>query len=236
MPLRRSLFTHRQVGLHMLLIRKIIGLIPAALSSVVHKVLSQLQITLLSRIMIELHKGKLDLLMSRRVKGRAVLYSEHTVDQIRIPDGNPEHVFFAGGLRIGNGSLDQMPCTVKLMIRPPGKPGLWLHHRKIGIEITILPLGALHPRYQFIDPILQLLIPLLLQKVRRSLNPLCHIRLPEDMGLTRHPFFPVKFQRLKPPCLLETVVHRVNGHSAEQLLILFPEASGNPAFLKAYRC
>ena len=66
--------------------------------------------------MIQFHKSQLDLFVARRVKGRGVFHPEYPVNEIRIFHGYPEHVVFSCGLLIGDGSLDEVAGTVKLMV------------------------------------------------------------------------------------------------------------------------
>ena len=231
----RHLFPYRKVGLHVFLIGEGIGFVAVAGSSGVDKTFRQLEIALLAGVMIQFHKSQLDLFVARRVKGRRVFHPEYPVNEIRIFHGYPEHVVFSCGLLIGDGSLDEVAGTVKLMVGSSGKASLRLHHGKIGIEITIGILGSLHTTHEFVDLCLKLRIPFFFQEIGSSLDPFCHVRLPENMRLIGHAFFPLHFQRFKAPGLLKPVINRIDGHFPAEILLCLPETSGDRAVRKAHR-
>ena len=178
------------MGLHVFLIGKIIGFIPAAGPSRIHEIFRQPAVAFLSGIFIKAVQGQFNLLMAGRIKGCGMLLPEHTVNQRHVFFHNFKQFSLSGRLRIGDGGFRQMSCAVQLMIRPALKPFFRLHGCKVAVQVTVLPLMLLHPVNQLVHPRFQFFIPLLQQKICRSLDPFCHIGIPENMRPVRHSLLP----------------------------------------------
>ena len=210
----------------MFLICKVIGGIPAAASSFINKIFCQFSVFFFSCIFIQLKKRQFDFFMPRRIKSGGMFFSENTVNQVHIFFCDIQKLCFSGGVCVSNRSLNQMPCAVKLVIRPSGKTRFRLHHSEIYIQISILILIVCHPFDQFVYLLFQAAVPLLLKEIRCPLDPFGHIGFPEYMRFKRHSLFPAAFKRLKSPCFLKAIIHRSYCLFPEQILLLFPKATG----------
>ena len=224
MTYRLGLLSDRRVGLICKAVCELIARIILH-SALIQKEQSKLEITFFSRAVVQLYKRKLYLLVTRSSKARITVDFEPFFYIIRITAHGIKKLSFARRLIICHSRLNQMPRTVKLMIIPVCKYVLRLLRLIIRIEVSARLLILYYQINYFVNYFLKLRILFLPRNIRRTFNPLCYVRIPENMRLIRHSLFPITSECVKSARFLESVINCPNGCFAKHFLLLLPEAA-----------
>src|SRR5436305_438386 len=112
-------------------------------SALIHKVLTQMQIPLLTRHSIQFDQREFDFFMSRVTAFLTWLGTEDGVDVIYIATHGIQQSTFARGLEMSHSRFNEMASTIQLMPITQVRPALlWFNNGEIGIEIPIRLLGS----------------------------------------------------------------------------------------------
>jgi hypothetical protein len=105
------------------------------------------------------------------------------------------------------------------MLRYPS----FLDHRKVNVEIPILPLRRGDVLDHGIGQGLQIGVGVKGQAIAHRLKPLGHVRVPKNVGRVGVTRFPVQFPGIDTPCILALLISHRDGDLAVGRLPRRPE-------------
>src|SRR5690348_17238350 len=121
-------------------------------SALIHKVLTQMQIPLLTRHSIQFDQREFDFFVPRVTAFLTGLGAEDGVDVVRIATHGIQQSTFARGLEMSHCCFNEMTGTIQLMPITQVRPALlWLNNGEISIEIPIGLLGSYNKTDDFVN-------------------------------------------------------------------------------------
>ena len=112
-------------------------------AAAVNEEASCLQVALLAGHAPELHERKLDLLMAGIARKLTLAVAEGPADEVREPGSDIEQAALAGGVIVGDGSLDEVARAVEFVALGEVLPAeLGMTDREIGVQVAVRLLNS----------------------------------------------------------------------------------------------